>query len=257
MLFTLSSAAYKQAIKMKTRFVFIARLVTRMPRRALLACVLSAWHPLASSDPNGLVTVVLETQKGRLELELDLERAPRAARYLLVYVDRGLYDGATLYRSASLDGSAVPQLIQGGLLAKALTAEGPINPANYGVTTMLTQWETTGESGLRHQKGSVSLARDLINTGQVIPELVFCLREVPSMDASPNGRPDDKGFPVIGRVTSNFKLLNSVSSEALEGATNIEFLQGQILSAPVIITRAYRGASPANKKQQPEISNRP
>lgn len=194
------------------------------------------------------VSVTLETDLGPIELTLWPQHAPLAAGYLLDYIDRGLYDGATLYRSASLDGDPTPQIIQGGVLAAALNSEKQINPQDFGVTALLPDWETTQESGLVHLKGSVSLARDLLNTGQVIPEIVLCLRDVPNMDAHPDGRPDARGFPVIGEVVVGLDVLNSVSNRELKGATNISFLQGQILTVPVTITRAYRTHAAPQKR---------
>lgn len=186
------------------------------------------------------VHVVLETELGRVVLAIDTDHAPRAANYFLGYIDRGDYDGTTLYRSASLDGSPPPQLVQGGLLAGALNSTQPIDPAAFGVRSLLPEWDTTAESGLRHLRGRISLARDLLDTGHVIPEIVFCLRDIPRMDAGSNGRPDALGFPVIGEVLSGMEVIDAISHAQLEGATSISFLEGQILSNPITITHAYR-----------------
>ncbi|CAN0301165.1 unnamed protein product, partial [Ectocarpus sp. 13 AM-2016] len=145
-----------------------------------------SWNQLACAQSDAPVPVILETELGPIELILRPQEAPLAASYLLEYIDRGLYDGATLYRIAALDGNPSPQIVQGGVLAGALNSEEQINPSDYGVASLLPQWESTKESGLTHVKGSVSLARDLLSTGHVIPELVLCLRDVPSMDAHPN-----------------------------------------------------------------------
>lgn len=186
------------------------------------------------------VPVVLETGLGRVVIAIDTERSPRAANYFLGYVDRGDYDGASLYRSASLDGTPLPQLVQGGLLRGALTRSGPVDPSAFGVASLLPTWETTTDTGLRHRRGSISLARDLLDTGNVIPEIVFCLRDIPRMDAGDNARPDALGFPVIGEVLSGMDVIDAISREKLEGATSIPFLEGQILSSPITITHAYR-----------------
>ena len=70
-----------------------------------------------------------------------------AAAYFLDYIDRGQYDGATLYRSLPMDGEAIPQLVQGGVLKDALNSTQPIDLASYGVKTLLPEWTTTAESG--------------------------------------------------------------------------------------------------------------
>jgi peptidyl-prolyl cis-trans isomerase A (cyclophilin A) len=193
-----------------------------------------------SAAVNEGVHVVLETRLGTVVIAIDTERSPRAANYFLGYVDRGDYNGASLYRSASLDGQPMPQLVQGGLLSGALTSTGPVDPSAFGVASLLPTWDTTADSGLRHRRGSISLARDLLDTGQVIPEIVFCLRDIPRMDAGSSGRPDALGFPVIGEVLSGMDVIDAISRARLEGATSISFLEGQILSDPITITHAYR-----------------
>lgn len=194
----------------------------------------------ATVVPNEPVKVVMETQLGRIELAIDTLRAPRAAAYFLEHIDRGQYDGATLYRSASLDGLPEPQLVQGGLLAAALNTTRGVDLTTYGIGALLPAWETTRTSGYRHQRGSISLARDLLATGHVIPEIVFCLRDIPLMDAANDGKPDAKGYPVIGEVLSGMELIDAASRAELEGPTSIPFLEGQILSTPVKINRAFR-----------------
>ena len=193
-----------------------------------------------AASANERVQVVLETGLGQVILAIETQRAPLAANYFLEYVDRGDYNRATLYRSASLDGQPQPQLVQGGLLRGALTSTGPIDPSVFGVTSLLPAWDTTADSGLRHHRGSISLARDLLDTGHVIPEIVFCLRDIPLMDAGSHGHPDALGFPVIGEVLSGLDVIDAISRLQLDGATSIHFLEGQILSNPVTITNAYR-----------------
>jgi peptidyl-prolyl cis-trans isomerase A (cyclophilin A) len=194
----------------------------------------------AYATPTERVTVVLETELGRVVLAIDTNRTPLAAAYFLDYIDRGQYDGATLYRSLPMDGEAIPQLVQGGVLKDALNSTQPIDLASYGVKTLLPEWTTTAESGTRHRRGSVSLARDLLDTGHVIPEIVFSLRDISRMDSGENNPPDGRGFPVIGEVITGMDIIDAVSQRETQGATNIAFLQGQILSTPVPITRAYR-----------------
>ncbi len=196
---------------------------------------------LAASAPNNAETVAvqLDTHLGNITLALDLERAPVAATYFLGYVDRGQYDGATIYRAASLDGAAPGQLIQGGLLRAALTATAPVDLAAYGIEG-LPVFETTGQSGLLHERGTVSLARDLLDSGDAIPEIVFYLRPAPRIDEDGMDWPDRRGYPAIGRVLEGMDVVDAIAERERAGRTTIEFLQGQILSEPVRILRARR-----------------
>lgn len=207
--------------------------------RGALVCGLLSACATTAPDVATPVEVVLETTLGEVVIELDMAKAPKAAGYWLGYVDRGQYDGATLYRSASPDGVEPPQLVQGGVLLSALNSDEPIVASDYGVE-FLEAFETTEASALQHDVGAVSLARDLLETGHVIPELVVCLRAVPSMNYGARDVPDSRGFPVIGRVVSGMAVIEAASRQALDGPTTIPFLSGQILSEPVTIVRAYR-----------------
>ena len=186
--------------------------------------------------------IVFETELGDIVIVLDQARAPNTTAYFLGYIQRGRYDGATLYRSAAFDGAAEPQLVQGGMLLDAVNVAGPIDPLDYGVD-MLETIESTELTGLKHRRGAVSLARDLLDTGFVIPEIVFCLRAVPSMDAYGRDRPDTQGFPVFGHVVSGLEIVEAVTRRDLSGATEIPFLAGQILAEPVLIHNAYQRES--------------
>ena len=211
---------------------------TSFVKALIVAALLWANAVVAGSAER--VQVILETRYGQVVLAIDTEHAPQAADYFMGYIDRGDYNGASLYRSASLDGVPPPQLVQGGLLAGALIAAQPVDPSEFGVSSLLTEWETTTVSGLRHTRGSISLARDLLDTGHVIPEIVFCLRDIPSMNEGGNGRPDGQGFPVIGEVLVGMNIIDAISQTPRDGTTSIPFLEGEILGTPVPITQAYR-----------------
>ena len=183
------------------------------------------------------VLIKLETQLGDIVVAMDDERAPLTTAYFRGYVERGQYDGATLYRSASLDGEEEPQIVQGGIMVGALSAVDPIDITRFGVH-YLDDIESTSDTGLVHKRGAVSFARDLLYTAHVIPEIVFCLRDVPTMDANGRARPDNRGFPVSGRVVSGLEVIDKVSRMPVGGATTIPFLQGQVLSEPIVIERA-------------------
>ena len=182
--------------------------------------------------------IALETTLGTVVIQMDRQQAPLTTAYFLEYVDRGQYDGATLYRAASLDGQSEPQIVQGGMMLGALTAATKVNPADYGVSYLQTV-EATDKTGITHQRGTVSFARDLLYTGYVIPEIVFCLRDVPEMNADGRDKPDREGFPAAGKVISGMDVIEAVTRRALGGETTIPFLQGQVLTAPVEILKAY------------------
>lgn len=206
---------------------------------AVIAALLPASAATSADGGDRRVRVVLETDLGDITLAVDLERAPRAGAYFLRFVDRGRYDGATIYRAASLDGADSPQLVQGGLLQAALVSNDRVNLAEFGIDT-LPEFETTTQSGLQHDYATVSLARDLLYTGDAIPEFVIYLRRAPQIDEGGSDRPDRRGYPAIGQVVAGMGVVQAVTNRERSGPTTIAFLHGQILTEPVRIHRAAR-----------------
>lgn len=210
----------------------------------LIAVSLSACQSNMQSthnDPNrsDVVNVVLETDLGNMVLAVDVDHAPTTSAYFLKMIDQGLYDGATFYRSASLDGEDGPQIIQGGILQGALTQTGPVSATNFQMPT-LPSVERTSLTGLSHQAGTVSFARDLLDTGVVIPEIFICLRACAWADEGARSVPDTDGFPAFGTVLEGMDTVAAIANQETNGATSIRFLQGQIHTSPVFIRKAYR-----------------
>lgn len=189
--------------------------------------------------------LVVETPRGSISIELNNAAAPKSVEWLLQIVDRGGFDGMAFYRVGQLSGTqgGGPQFVEGGVLAPFLLGETdrqPTTAVEAGVPT-LRQWETTAESGLRHVRGSVSLGRDIVGDGAVLPELVILLEDVPAMDYGGGRSPGNLGFPVIGFVVSGMPLIDALQNEPRDRKTYIPFLSGQVLREPLRITRIRRG----------------
>lgn len=190
-----------------------------------------------------MANVRLETAAGRIVIEVFEARAPQTAAYFLGLVDEGRYDGGCFYRSTRLDVPEGPQLIQGGVLAGALTSEVPTSVAPHR-PPLLEDFETTEQTALTHREATVSLARDLLGTGFVLPELFICLGDFPQLDFGGRTEPDDRGFPAFGQVVDGLDVVRQIAQRETRGATPIAMLQGQVLTEPVQISRAFRsGAS--------------
>ena len=182
--------------------------------------------------------VLIETSAGEIVIEVLEEKAPRTAAYFLGFVDRGDYNGATFYRSTRLSVPSGPRLIQGGLLADALrgTASQPLGGTR---AALLEEIETTAQTGLAHQYATVSLARDLLGTGFALPEFFICLGNFPQLDLGGRKEPDERGFPAFGKVAAAMDVVMRISEGETAGSTPIEMLEGEILTRPVTISKAY------------------
>jgi len=209
---------------------------------AYLACLLTALAGLcssASASESDTSRVVFETDLGNIVVQIHEAKAPRTSAYFLGFVDRGDYNGSTVYRAGSVDSGTEVQLIQGGLYADIVT-----DPLRQGVgdiaVPMLAEFETTAESGLRHKGGTLSLARDLLASGDAIPEFVFILRDAPQLDSGSQGKLDTTGFPAFGEVIDGMEVVTAIAAQDVSGETFIGFLEGQILAEPVIVKSVYR-----------------
>src|SRR5690349_19215086 len=103
---------------------------------------------------NKLKRVAIETELGIIELELEVERAPVTTANFLRYAEENFYDGTNFYRTVTMDNQpdnlVKIEVIQGGGGMSQLT-EGAKHPP--------IPLERTTLTGLRHQDGTVSMAR--------------------------------------------------------------------------------------------------
>lgn len=97
--------------------------------------------------------VLIQTTEGELEVELAGEKAPVTVRNFLTYAQAGYYSDGLFHRTVREDnqpGQGVKiAVIQAGMDPKKLSKALPPIPI-----------ETTQKTGLRHQDGTLSMARD-------------------------------------------------------------------------------------------------
>ena len=82
--------------------------------------------------------------------------------------------------------------------------------------------ETTAMTGLRHLKGTVSLAR--FAPGAVYHSFFICLRDEPVLDFGGARHPDGQGFAAFGRVVEGFDVVQRIYARAEEA----EYLKNAI-----------------------------
>jgi peptidyl-prolyl cis-trans isomerase A (cyclophilin A) len=159
--------------------------------------------------------VRIETALGDLEIELSEREAPASAGYFLADVRAGLYDGSSFFRIVTLSNQSAEKhrriaVIQGGLRHEREDMPPVI------------AHETTAMTGLRHLKGTVSLAR--LAPGAVYHSFFICLRDEPVLDFGGARNPDGQGFAAFGRVAAGFDVVQAIYARAEAG----EYLQNQI-----------------------------
>jgi peptidyl-prolyl cis-trans isomerase A (cyclophilin A) len=125
-------------------------------------------------------------------------QAPISSTYFLADVDAGALTGSSIFRIVNLhnqpaDHPSKIEVIQMGH-----------RETNPGIPPSIRH-ETTGMTGLRHRKGTVSLAR--YAPGAVYHSLFVCMRDEPGLDEGGSRNPDGQGFAAFGFVTEGFEHL--------------------------------------------------
>lgn len=170
----------------------------------------------------GTVDVVMETDAGMIEISIDSASAPATAANFLLYVDAGLFDGGTFYRSVRADNQPDDSI-------KIDVIQGGMDRTRRGQAFDPIRLEGTGETGLRHLDGTISMARAGPNTAR--SAFFICIGDQPELNAGGHRNLDGLGFAAFGRITSGMEVVRSIQAMPADG---------QWLDAPVVIRRAFR-----------------
>jgi peptidyl-prolyl cis-trans isomerase A (cyclophilin A) len=169
------------------------------------------------------VRVVVQTEAGEIELEVDTEKAPRTAANFLRYVDAGHYDGGTFHRTVKMDN-------QPDSPVKIEVIQAGVDPGKVNEGFDPIPLERTNVTGLAHKNGVISMARgqpDSATSGWFI-----CINDQPSLDFGGARNPDGQGFAAFGRVVRGMDVVRKIQM-----APNTE---AQLLTPPIKILKASR-----------------
>ena len=153
-----------------------------------------------AKSSGSIMHVVFET--GNVEIGVDTNRAPISAANFLAYVDAGLYNGATIYRAAQKSGAGTIGVLQGGLLAAAMSGDAPyLGRATPPLPAVAH--ETTHVTGIPNERGTIALAR--MEPGTAASEFFFNMRDNPELDtdAGVSGRDGFRLCNVRTRAAGN------------------------------------------------------
>jgi peptidyl-prolyl cis-trans isomerase A (cyclophilin A) len=185
----------------------------------LMAAAPSHWRGPTRA---AIVRVVVRTEKGTIEIDVDGQHAPNTAANFLKYVDAGLYDGGRFHRTVrpgTETNTAVPiQVIQA---SRAPRSQGfPAIPL-----------ERTSITGLKHVDGAVSMARSGPDTAT--SDFFICIGDQPALDEGGARNADRQGFAVFGRVVAGMDVVRAIQAEPVFPGT-------QNLQPPIEITSIER-----------------
>jgi len=168
--------------------------------------------------------VLITTPLGDIEVEVLRDRAPVTSGNFLRYVDEGLLDGTTFFRTVAMDNQPDSEVkievIQGGT--------EPVDAA-YPSQYPPIRHETTEETGLRHVDGAASMARWAPSTAT--SSFFICIGDQPELNHGGGRNPDGQGFAAFGCVRHGMDVVKKIHSQPH---------QGQRLEPPIEITSCRR-----------------
>ena len=181
-----------------------------MQRRQLLtlpALALLAGQSARAQAPAAPVRTRVETALGAFVIAVDPARAPLTVANYLAYVDQRWLDGGKVYRIVTpanqpADTPHKIEVVQWGMDLPDGKAP-PLPPIEH---------ETTQQSGLLHQNGTISMARS--TPGTAASEYFICIGDQPELDFGGRRNPDGQGFAAFGQVVEGMAVVRAIYAKA-------------------------------------------
>jgi peptidyl-prolyl cis-trans isomerase A (cyclophilin A) len=168
------------------------------------------------AEAQQLPRVVIQTELGDIEVDVDSIHAPHTAANFLRYVDLGFYRFGRFHRTVRDDnqpGSKVKiAVVQAGLDSLRVKDFPPI------------ALERTSLTKLSHKDGTISMARDGPDTAT--SDFFICVGDQPSLDFGGKRNADGQGFAAFGRVVLGMDVVRKIhqapaNAQALEPPVRI------------------------------------
>ena len=161
--------------------------------------------------------ILIETQLGDIEVELFAEQAPKTVAAFLAYIDSGFYNKTSFYRVLKTD--ELPTTINTGIIQGGLWQTKPAKK----ITIAGIVHETTKQTGLTHQSGTISLART--TAGSANTEFFICIGDQSPLDFGRRGTEDGQGYAAFGTVFKGMDIVRKIQAKKSHGDKFIEKIE--------------------------------
>ena len=176
-------------------------------RTMIMAATLALSACATAADGADKPRVVLETDAGRMVLELELARAPLSVCNFLSYVTDGDYAGGTFFRTVVSATNDNPNPID---VIQAATPRGSDDDSRPPIPL-----ERTRDTGLGHTAGTISMARDGPDTAT--SSFFIVTQDTPSLDFGGGRNPDRQGFAAFGRLVEGLDVARAIQMSPADG----------------------------------------
>lgn len=153
--------------------------------------------------------VVIQTDVGDIEVELDAGKAPSTVANFLKYVDGKFYDGGRVHRTVTPDNQPQNKV-------KIEVIQAGINPDRKDAFPAI-KIERTKDTGLLHKDGTISMARDGPDTAT--SDFFICIGDQPELDFGGKRNPDGQGFAAFGNVVKGMDVVKKIQKSPADGQT--------------------------------------
>ena len=161
---------------------------------------------VAASVLNGTVVnphVRIETNLGVVEVELYADKVPKTVANFLRYVDAGRYKGGRFHRTVTMDNQPDKKV-------KIEVIQAGVNPSFEKRDFAPIRLERTNSTGLKHQNGTISMARDGADTAT--SDFFICIGDQPELDFGGRRNPDGQGFAAFGHVVHGMDVVRRIQA---------------------------------------------
>ena len=156
------------------------------------------------------VRVVILTDAGEIEADIDVARAPITATNFLKYVDAGFFDGGRFYRTVRPD-NQVDKPVKIAVIQAAANRD---KRAQFFPPIPL---ERTNATGISHKDGTLSMARSTPDTAR--DSFSICVGDQPALDFGGPRQPDGQGFAAFGQVVKGMEIVRKIQMGPADGET--------------------------------------
>jgi peptidyl-prolyl cis-trans isomerase A (cyclophilin A) len=177
--------------------------------------------PIAGEETRP-VRVLVQTDAGDIEVELDAAKAPVTVANFLRYVDGKFYDDGRFHRTVKSDNQPENKV-------KIEVIQAGVNPARAKEELPPIKLERTRDTKLKHANGTISMARDGPDTAT--SDFFLCIGDQAELDFGGRRNPDGQGFAAFGRVVKGMDVVKKIQAGPADGQT---------LTPPVKIVRVTR-----------------